>query len=210
KFGPLALPSMARLSLSQASVFDLFPPPRAQNAGIHGAEKLNVARFIARRYNVGFEQTQFYVENAYRTAREIRVDPWLILAVISVESSFNPRAQSSKGAQGLMQVLTRVHVEKFEPIGGVHAAFDPVVNIKVGSQILKEYIGRTGSIEGGLKQYVGAAQLPHDGGYGAKVLTARNRIAAAARPAGSGWVDPPRRAQAQGDRLGGQAGSRAI
>ena len=162
-----------------------------------GVEQQHIARFIAQRYNLAFEQTQFFVENAYRTAREFRLDPWLILAVISIESSFNPLAESNKGAQGLMQVLTRVHAEKFKPFGGVHAAFDPVANIRVGAQILKEYIGRAGSIEGALKYYVGAAQLPTDGGYGAKVLDERDRIAAAARTGVAGPAELRRRAQAE-------------
>lgn len=153
----------------------------ARQGGRLSAEQQNVARFIARRYRLAVDQTQVLVEQAYRTAREAKLDPWLVLAVISVESSFNPKAQSNKGAQGLMQVLTRVHAEKFAPFGGVAAAFDPLANMRVGTQILKEYIVRAeGSVEGALKSYVGAALLPHDGGYGAKVLFERERIAAAA------------------------------
>src|SRR5690606_8326228 len=81
---------------------------------------------------------------------------------------------------GLMQVLTRVHVDKFAPFGGPAAAFEPVANISVGSRILKEYLVREGSVEGALKSYVGAALLSHDFGYGYKVLSERERIAAAA------------------------------
>lgn len=144
------------------------------------SEQQNIARFIARRYQLAIEQTQEFVEYAYRTAREAKLDPWLILAVISVESAFDPEAQSHRGAQGLMQVLTRVHADKFAPFGGVSAAFDPLANIKVGAQILKSYLARDGSVEGALKAYTGAALMPHDGGYGAKVLNERERIAAAA------------------------------
>jgi len=143
-------------------------------------EQQNVARFIARSYRVTIESTSEFVHHAYRAARDLKVDPLLVLAVMSVESSFNPKAQSHAGAQGLMQVLTRVHVEKFLPFGGIAAAFDPVANIRVGSAILKEYLTREGTVEGALKSYVGAALFEHDGGYGLKVLTARERIAAAA------------------------------
>lgn len=143
-------------------------------------EQLNIARFIAARYRVGVELTSEFVYHAYRAARDVKVDPMLVLAVMSVESRFNPKAQSHAGAQGLMQVLTRVHAEKFQPFGGIPAAFDPVANIRVGSAILKEYIKREGSVEGALKSYVGAALAEHDGGYGVKVLNARERIAAAA------------------------------
>lgn len=143
-------------------------------------EQQNVARFIARSYRVTLESTSEFVHHAYRAARDLKVDPLLVLAVMSVESSFNPKAQSHAGAQGLMQVLTRVHVEKFLPFGGIAAAFDPVANIRVGSAILKEYLTREGTVEGALKSYVGAALAEHDGGYGLKVLNARERIAAAA------------------------------
>jgi len=143
-------------------------------------EQQNIARFIAARYRVGLDATSEFVYHAYRAARDVKVDPMLVLAVMSVESSFNPRAQSHAGAQGLMQVLTRVHVDKFVPFGGIPAAFDPVANIRVGSVILKEYLNREGSVEGALKSYVGAALAEHDGGYGSKVLSARERIAAAA------------------------------
>jgi len=89
---------------------------------------------------------------------------------MAVESSFNPFAQSPVGAQGLMQVMTRVHDDKYEAFGGVRAAFDPVSNLRVGVQVLRECIARAGSLEMGLKHYVGAANLADDGGYAAKVL----------------------------------------
>ena len=143
-------------------------------------EQQNIARFIAQRYRLTLDATSEFVHHAYRAARDVKIDPMLVLAVMSVESSFNPKAQSPMGAQGLMQVLTRVHVEKFLPFGGIGAAFDPVANIRVGSSILKEYLQREGSVEGALKSYVGAALVASDGGYGLKVLNARERIAAAA------------------------------
>jgi hypothetical protein len=152
-------------------------------------EQMNIARFISARYRITVDATSEFVHHAYRAARDVKLDPMLVLAVMSVESSFNPKAQSSAGAQGLMQVLTRVHADRFRPFGGIPAAFDPVANIRVGSAILKEYLQREGTIEGALKSYVGAALLEHDGGYGMKVLSARERIAAAA----AGRPIPPER-----------------
>jgi soluble lytic murein transglycosylase-like protein len=166
---PVASPGVAAVAESPSR-----PAPRLDR------EQENIARFIAQRYRVGLDATSEFVHHAYRAARDVKLDPMLVLAVMSVESSFNPRAQSHAGAQGLMQVLTRVHTEKFMPFGGLAAAFDPVANIRVGSAILKEYLTREGSVEGALKSYVGAALLEHDGGYGSKVLNARERIAAAA------------------------------
>ena len=110
------------------------------------------------------------VQEAWQLGQRARLDPTLILAVMAVESSFNPFAQSTVGAQGLMQVMTRVHDDKYVVFGGKHAAFDPLTNLRVGVQVLRDCIAQAGSVEGGLKQYVGAANLPDDGGYAAKVL----------------------------------------
>lgn len=144
-------------------------------------EQQRIAAFLADKYRVALAEVQRFVHYAYKVGREMRVDPTLILAVMSVESSFNPNARSHRGAQGLMQVHTRVHTEKFRPFGGEHAAFEPLTNIRVGARILREYLNRDGSTEAALKSYVGAALLPHDSGYGHKVLSERERIAAASK-----------------------------
>lgn len=129
-----------------------------------------VATWLSRRYRVAPEPLSRLVQEAWSLGQRAQLDPTLILAIMAVESSFNPFAQSSVGAQGLMQVMTRVHDDKYVAFGGQHAAFDPVTNLRVGVQVLKECIARAGSLEGGLRFYVGAANLPDDGGYAAKVL----------------------------------------
>ena len=116
------------------------------------------------------------VSEAYSLGKRTKLDPTLILAIMAVESSFNPFAQSHVGAQGLMQVMTRVHTDKYENVGGHFAAFDPVTNLRVGVKVLQECIARAGSVEGGLRYYVGAANLPDDGGYTAKVLAEHFRL----------------------------------
>lgn len=129
-----------------------------------------VAGWISRRYKVAPEPVSRLVQEAWQLGQRAQLDPTLILAIMAVESSFNPFAQSPVGAQGLMQVMTRIHDDKYEAFGGQHAAFDPLTNLRVGVQVLKECIARAGSLEGGLRFYVGAANLPDDGGYAAKVL----------------------------------------
>jgi soluble lytic murein transglycosylase-like protein len=156
-------------------------------------EQHTLAQFLAKRYRVALESAQEFVDLSYRVARDLKLDPWLILAIMGIESSFDPNAKSNKGAQGLMQVLTRVHADKFTPFGGVAAAFDPLANIRVGAKILKDYIDRDGSIESGLKSYVGAAFMSSDSGYGDKVLVERERLAAVAqgRPMNAVVIKPP-------------------
>ena len=95
---------------------------------------------------------------------------------MAVESGFNPFAQSPVGAQGLMQVMTGVHSDKYEIFGGRLAAFDPVTNLRVGVKVLQECIQRAGSVQAGLKFYVGAANLVDDGGYADKVMAEHGRL----------------------------------
>jgi soluble lytic murein transglycosylase-like protein len=116
------------------------------------------------------------VQEAWSVGQRAGLDPTLILAIMAVESSFNPFAQSSVGAQGLMQVMTQVHDDKYEAFGGIHAAFDPVTNLRVGVLVLKECINRAGGLEAGLRYYVGAALIPDDGGYVGKVLAEQDHL----------------------------------
>lgn len=181
--GWLALAPAAADAAAGANAEASAPSSGAMSVAV--PEQKNVSRYLARRYRVADEAVRVLVAAAYDAGAEHSLDPLLILAVMAVESSMNPFAESAVGAQGLMQVMTRVHAEKFEPHGGDLAALDPVANIKVGSAILKDLIRRGGSVERGLQLYVGAGNLADDGGYGSRVLGERARIEMAA----SGKVD---------------------
>jgi len=135
-----------------------------------------VTDWLSKRYRVAGDAANMLVSTAYITAREIKIDPLLILAVMAIESRFNPFAESPVGAQGLMQVMSKVHHDKFQELGGVQAALNPVANIRVGSLILKDYVTRGGSVEAGLKSYVGAGAFETDDGYGSRVLAEYNRL----------------------------------
>ncbi|OZI31402.1 lytic transglycosylase [Bordetella genomosp. 10] len=134
--------------------------------------------YISRKYKVAYDATGVLVNTSYKVGRELKVDPLLLLAVIAIESRYNPFAESSVGAQGLMQVMTSVHRSKFDTLGSKNGALDPVANIRVGAGILKDCINRRGSVSGGLACYVGSSG-PNDGGYGDKVLAERRRLAVA-------------------------------
>lgn len=163
----------AASSVQQAPVHpgpQALSPEERQFLGNPRQQKL-VTNWLAKRYRVASDAADMLVSAAYLTARDIKLDPLLILSVIAIESRFNPFAESPMGAQGLMQVMAKVHHDKFQELGGIKAALNPVANIRVGSQILKEYVTRGGSVEAGLKSYVGAADMANDGGYGIKVLS---------------------------------------
>ncbi len=144
-------------------------------------QQASLAQWISRRYKVAPEPIAALVREAYAIGQRAALDPTLILAIMAVESSFNPFAQSPVGAQGLMQVMTRVHDDKYEAFGGNHAAFDPISNLRVGVQVLKECIQRAGSVQEGLRFYVGAALLEHDGGYAARVMLEQQHLRARCR-----------------------------
>ena len=149
-------------------------------------QQAKVAFWLSKKYRVAPEPISALVAEAYHVGIQSKLDPTLILAVMAIESGFNPFAQSAVGAQGLMQVMTKIHVDKYETAGGNLAAFDPVTNLRVGVKVLLECIARAGSIEGGLRYYVGAANQDGDGGYAQKVMAEHARIRAVAtgeRPA---------------------------
>ena len=135
-----------------------------------------VAYWLSKKYRVAPEPLSALVAEAYETGERVKLDPTLILAVMAVESGFNPFAQSAVGAQGLMQVMTKVHGDKYENFGGKLAAFDPVSNLRVGVKVLQECIQRAGSLSAGLRFYVGAANLDEDGGYDEKVMAEHERL----------------------------------
>jgi hypothetical protein len=135
-----------------------------------------IAIWLSRRYRVAPEPISRLVQEAWEVGQRAGLEPTLILAIMAIESGFNPFAQSTVGAQGLMQVMTKVHDDKYALFGGVHAAFDPVTNLRVGVQVLKECISRAGSLEAGLRFYVGAANFADDGGYAAKVLAEQQHL----------------------------------
>ncbi|MGV3726778.1 transglycosylase SLT domain-containing protein [Hydrogenophaga sp.] len=138
-------------------------------------QQANVTYWLSRKYRVAPEPLSVLVAEAFEVGEKAKLDPTLILAVMAVESRFNPFAQSPVGAQGLMQVLTRVHTDKYNDFGGQLAAFDPVSNLRVGARVLQEAVKRAGSVEGGLRLYVGAVTT--DGSwYINKVMAEHLRI----------------------------------
>ena len=169
-------PAAAQLSFNNAL--------KAAMAGRHVATLTStqaqaLRSYIARKYRIAHAVAGALVDTAFVVGTEKKLDPQLLLAVIAIESRYNPYAESHVGAQGLMQVMTSVHKDKFDAFSeGPIAALNPIANIRVGAHILQDCIRRRGSVESGLACYVGATG-PSDGGYGAKVIAEWRRIALA-------------------------------
>jgi soluble lytic murein transglycosylase-like protein len=131
--------------------------------------------YIAKRYRVSESAVSSYVAAAYRAGEQYSLDPLLILAVMAVESRYNPVAESGVGAKGLMQVMPKFHAEKLADHGGEQALLEPEVNIEVGARILREYQRRFHDTEAALQMYAGAFDEPTSQ-YANKVFAEKARL----------------------------------
>jgi hypothetical protein len=179
----LLMPSVAQVQVKSIShLSDRIPTskvdPQALDSNLMGPiqNQRAIADFYEKKYSLDRSKIEEYVSNTVLIAKEVNIDPVLLLAVISIESNFNPNRKSHAGAEGLMQVMTSVHKEKYAHFGGTSDAVKPEVNIRVGAYILKYLIATAGSLRNGLKFYVGAANAEDDGGYTDKVMAERNRL----------------------------------
>jgi soluble lytic murein transglycosylase-like protein len=132
--------------------------------------------YLGKRYFVSTEAIQRLVEMAFTVGHEFNLDPLLILAVMAVESRFNPIAESNAGAQGLMQVIPKYHADKVPDSQSDASFLNPSVNVRVGAKVLKDYIGRSGGdLQTGLQMYAGS---PWDttAQYASKVLAEKERL----------------------------------
>jgi soluble lytic murein transglycosylase-like protein len=134
-----------------------------------------LAVYLSRRYKVAVDATEQLVGAAHEAGDRLGMDPLLILAVVAVESRFNPIAESVMGAKGLMQVIPKFHQDKLEEHGGEDSVFDPMTNILVGTRILKDAMRRGGGLMPGLQLYAGA--WGDDGQqYAQKVVAEKERM----------------------------------
>ena len=149
-----------------AQLEDASPPDPSQRI---------LVEHLSRRFAIAGQATERMVQAAHRAAHEVGLDPLLVLAVISIESRFNPIAESAMGAKGLMQIIPKYHRAKLDALGGEDSVLDPESNIMVGARILQEYVHRTGTLEAGLQFYNGAFW---DGSaqYAQKVMAERDRL----------------------------------
>jgi soluble lytic murein transglycosylase-like protein len=168
--------SIGALDLAQLVNLAEASPPAVSVEDPNDGKYRAVGDYLARRYRVSSEMTTSVVAKAHAIGAELKLDPQLILAVIAVESRFNPLAESGMGAKGLMQVIPRYHSDKFGPLGGDKVAFDLQANIWVGAKILKEYLRRTGDLTEALQLYVGATSDENENGYSGKVMAERDRL----------------------------------
>ena len=134
-----------------------------------------LTKYLSRRFLIADEAAGLMVDAAYRAARDVGLDPYLVLAVIAIESGFNPIAESVMGAKGLMQIIPKYHQRLLLAHGGETAIWDPEANIALGARILQEYVYRAGTIEAGLQYYNGALS-DSSAQYASRVMAERERL----------------------------------
>jgi soluble lytic murein transglycosylase-like protein len=186
----VAIPGWLRsLEESQDSSTQLFqtsplelepaPPPASPVASVprDAVRQQALADFLAKRYRVSKEALERFIRLAYSAGQMTKIDPLLILAVISVESSFNPIAESVMGAKGLMQIIPEYHQDKLRTAQGAALnPLDPETNILAGAKVLREYATRTGEdLAAALRLYGGTGPDPENS-YSNKVLSERERL----------------------------------
>lgn len=137
-----------------------------------------VRDYVAGRYRVSPTLLEPVLAAAEHNGRKAGIDPMLIVAMMAIESSFNPTAVSSMGAQGLMQVIPRFHMDKIGEDRGKNALFDPLLNVRVGTQVLVEGLERFGTLQAAL-QYYGGARSDPSAAYANKVLAMKRRLMSA-------------------------------
>ncbi|QAA95690.1 hypothetical protein CKA81_16795 [Pollutimonas thiosulfatoxidans] len=154
------------------------PEPRVERLGEHHmqavaeeAGKQAQTRYLAKKFKQAPTAIRKYVDLAWAEAeKRDGIEPELLIAIMQKESSLRPKVQSRYGAQGLMQVVRRWHREKLDRS---ESLFDPEVNIRVGADILEEYLELAGgSLTKALHKYSGNAR-----GYPNKILNESRKLA---------------------------------
>lgn len=185
--------------LEQRSFDDMMPSADPQAADRATAidpatlppEQARMARWLASHYKVAPEPVAALVREAHLVGPKLKLQPTMILAVMATESSLHPFSQSAAGAQGLMQVMPKVHARRFEEHGGPMTAFDPLTNLRVGARVLHDCVKLTGgTVEDGLRFYLGGSRVDDAAAaaYIGKVMALKAQLDEAAV---TGGVAPP-------------------
>lgn len=133
-------------------------------------EQASVTRWLSRKYRIAPQPLSTLVAEAWQLGQLSQLPPTLILAVMAVESGFNPFAKGTQGAMGLMQIEPSSHADVLTQFGGRLAAFDPLTNLRLGARQLQASVLQGGSVEAGLRQYAQSSGQVNDSVYVERVL----------------------------------------
>ena len=157
-------------------------------------EQRSVTQWLSRKYRISPEPLAALVTEAWSVGERSQVPPTLILAVIAVESNFNPFAQRSDSHRGLMQIDSQTQQDTLSRFGGPLSVFDPLTNLRVGSRALQSFIQEAGSIEDGLRAYAQTSPQAADSTYTDRVLSEYKLLERLIEAQTTSATNPPRAA----------------
>jgi soluble lytic murein transglycosylase-like protein len=134
------------------------------------SDQAAVTRWLSNKYKVSKEPLAALVSEAWSLGERSQIAPTLLLAVMAIESRFNPFAHGNHGGLGLMQIEPDAHIAALSPFGGRLAAFDPLTNLRVGTRHLQGLIQNTGTLEDALRLYAAASGQGNNDQYVDRVL----------------------------------------
>jgi soluble lytic murein transglycosylase-like protein len=146
-------------------------------------EQQAITRWLSRRYKLSPEPLGGLVAEAWAVGDRIQVSPTLLLAVMAIESRFNPFASSTQGGIGLMQIEPNAQHLALLPFGGPLAAFDPLTNLRVGARYLQTLIAQSTSVEAALQLYAAGSGQPNVAEYAIRVLAKQQQLESMTRNA---------------------------
>ena len=150
--GPRTLPGVAAGAVLEGDIAEVAAP-----AGTAGERALVDERMERRGGRMTPYERHRVVRAIMEASERYEVSPQLVLAVIEIESGYNPYIVSPVGAMGLMQLMPRTGAEVAERTGeiwhGTATLFDPEANIRLGVAYLRELIDRYDSIRAALAAY---------------------------------------------------------
>jgi soluble lytic murein transglycosylase-like protein len=133
-------------------------------------EQLLVTRWLSRKYRVSPEPLGAMVSEAWALGARSQLPPSLILAIMAVQSRFNPFASGNPGQVGLMQIEMQAHTDSLAQFGGNLSAFDPLTNLRVGVRHLQGLIQQTDTLEDALALYGLSSGFNDEGQFVDRVL----------------------------------------
>ena len=117
-----------------------------------------LASYISKKYHVSYLFSLYIVDTAYNVAERTRNDPLMLLAIIGVESAFNPWAKGPADEIGLMQIHPKWQSTLILEMGGEWPMWQPEQNILAGARILGRNIRSAKDLPHALLIYNGGPQ----------------------------------------------------
>jgi len=133
-------------------------------------EQLAATRWLSRKYRVSAAPLRALVAEAWTLGGRSQLPPSLILAIMAVQSRFNPFASGNPGQVGLMQIELQAHAEVLAQFGGPLSAFDPLANLRLGVRHLQGLIQQTDTQEEALALYGLSSGYTDEGQFVDRVL----------------------------------------